>query len=132
MTNENSVPGQQVRADGVRSIAADRIGMAISGDIVLPPETLRAVERTEAAPGTSSLPPAGLCLGREEELGWLRRTLASSGEGAITQGGTVHGLGGGISKSTLALHDAHRRRGGGDYTLIWWINVSGTVRLPGL
>ncbi|MEU0383610.1 tetratricopeptide repeat protein, partial [Streptomyces chartreusis] len=33
----------------------------------------------------------------------------------------MHGLGG-IGKSTLALHYAHRHRG--DYTLIWWINAA--------
>ncbi|MER5820941.1 tetratricopeptide repeat protein [Streptomyces mirabilis] len=47
--------------------------------------------------------------------------MTSRHEGAITQSGTVHGLGG-IGKSTLALHYAHRHRG--DYTLIWWINAA--------
>ncbi|MGC4980349.1 tetratricopeptide repeat protein, partial [Streptomyces sp. DT193] len=109
-----------IEAAGPRSIAAQRIGSAFTGD-VLPAEALHAPSKVAAAPGISNLPPIGLCLGREEELGWLRRTLASQHEGAITQSGTVHGLGG-IGKSTLALHYAHRHRG--DYALIWWINAA--------
>ncbi|MFD5634498.1 tetratricopeptide repeat protein, partial [Streptomyces sp. NPDC127077] len=67
------------------------------------------------------MPPASLCLGREEELAQLRRILSRRHEGAITQSGAVHGLGG-IGKSTLALHYAYRHRG--DYALIWWINAA--------
>ncbi|MFB7195561.1 tetratricopeptide repeat protein, partial [Streptomyces sp. NPDC056240] len=78
-------------------------------------------ERVTAAAGTSNLPPATLCLGREDELVLLRRILSSRHESAITQSGTVHGLGG-VGKSTLALHYAHRHRG--DYALIWWINAA--------
>ncbi|MFJ9749554.1 tetratricopeptide repeat protein [Streptomyces chartreusis] len=88
---------------------------------VLPAEALDAPDKVTAAPGTSNLPPATLCLGRDEELTRLRRILAGRGEGAITQSGAVHGLGG-IGKSTLALGYAHRHRS--DYTLIWWINAA--------
>jgi NB-ARC domain. len=88
---------------------------------VLPAEVLNAPDKVTAAPSTSNLPPATLCLGREEELNWLRRVLTGRGEGAITQSGAVHGLGG-IGKSTLALRYAHRHRD--DYTLIWWINAA--------
>ncbi|MEU6656856.1 tetratricopeptide repeat protein [Streptomyces sp. NPDC046900] len=88
---------------------------------MLPVDALYVPERVTAAPGTSNLPPATLCLGREEELTWLRRILTNQQDGAITQSGAVHGLGG-IGKSTLALHYAHRYRG--DYTLIWWINAA--------
>lgn len=87
---------------------------------MLPAEALYAPDKITAAPGTSNLPPATLCLGRGEELAWLRRTLTDRQEGAITQSGAVHGLGG-IGKSALALHYAHRHRS--DYALIWWINA---------
>uniref|UniRef100_A0AAU3HZH2 Tetratricopeptide repeat protein n=1 Tax=Streptomyces sp. NBC_01393 TaxID=2903851 RepID=A0AAU3HZH2_9ACTN len=109
-----------IEAAGPRSIAAQHIDNAFTGD-VLPAEALHAPSKVTAARGTSNLPPVSLCLGREEELGWLRRILASRHESAITQSGTVHGLGG-IGKTTLALHYAHRHRG--DYTLVWWINAA--------
>ncbi|MEU2425336.1 tetratricopeptide repeat protein [Streptomyces sp. NPDC007851] len=111
----------RIHAAGERSIAAGQIRDAYTGDVVLPADALQRAERVAAAPGTSNLPPRPLCLGREEELAWLRRILIDRREGAITQSGTVHGLGG-VGKSTLALHYAHRHRG--DYTLIWWINAA--------
>ncbi|MFD9467184.1 tetratricopeptide repeat protein, partial [Streptomyces sp. NPDC060027] len=109
-----------IEAAGPRTIAAQHIGNAFTGD-VLPAEALHAPSKAAAAPGTSNLSPIALCLGREEELGRLRRILTSRHESAITQSGTVHGLGG-IGKSTLALQYAHRHRG--DYSLIWWINAA--------
>ncbi|MFI5637236.1 NB-ARC domain-containing protein, partial [Streptomyces goshikiensis] len=120
MSTDDDLSRPRIEAAGQRSIAADQIGSAYTGD-VLPAEALHIPKRVTAAPGTSNLAPAALCLGREEELAWLRRILASRQEGAITQSGTVHGLGG-IGKSTLALHYAHRHRG--DYALIWWINAA--------
>ncbi|MFF4525377.1 tetratricopeptide repeat protein [Streptomyces bluensis] len=110
----------RVGAVGRGSIAAGRIGNAYTGD-VLPTEALYAPAKVTAAPGTSNLAPAALCLGRNEELDWLRRILTDQNEGTITQSGAVHGLGG-IGKSTLALYYAHRHRS--DYTLIWWINAA--------
>ncbi|MFD5732523.1 tetratricopeptide repeat protein [Streptomyces sioyaensis] len=121
MNADDAASGLRIEASGQHSIAAQQIGgNAYTGD-VLPAEALFAPERVTAAPGTSNLPAAPLCLGREEELAWLRRVLADQREGAITQSGAVHGLGG-IGKSTLALHYAHRYRG--DYTLVWWINAA--------
>ncbi|MFF4130795.1 NB-ARC domain-containing protein, partial [Streptomyces mirabilis] len=110
----------RIEASGQRPIAAQHIGTVINGD-ALPAEALHTPEKVTAAPGTSNLPPAALCLGREEELARLRHILTSRHESAITQSGTVHGLGG-IGKTTLALHYAHRHRG--DYALIWWINAA--------
>ncbi|MFG2438978.1 tetratricopeptide repeat protein [Streptomyces sp. NPDC048508] len=120
MSSDDDLSRPRIEAAGQRSIAADQIGSAYTGD-VLPAEALHTPRMVTAAPGTSNLPPAVLCLGREEELAWLRRILASRHEGAIAQSGTVHGLGG-IGKSTLALRYAHRHRG--DYALIWWINAA--------
>ncbi|WP_405895328.1 FxSxx-COOH system tetratricopeptide repeat protein [Streptomyces sp. NBC_00104] len=122
MTTDDIAAGQQIEASGERAIAAERIRDAYTGDVhVLPTEALQAPDKVTAAPGTSNLPPATLCLGRDEELSQVRRILAGGGEGAITQSGAVHGLGG-IGKSTLALRYAHRHRS--DYTLIWWINAA--------
>ncbi|MGW1897711.1 tetratricopeptide repeat protein [Streptomyces hirsutus] len=120
MSTNDYLSRLRIEAAGQRSIAAGQIANAYTGD-VLPTEALHTPEKVTAAPGTSNLPPAALCLGREDELEQLRRILTSRHEGAITQSGTVHGLGG-IGKSTLALHYAHRHRG--DYTLIWWINAA--------
>ncbi|MFE7030308.1 tetratricopeptide repeat protein, partial [Streptomyces sp. NPDC057621] len=118
MSTDDGQSRLRIEAAGQGSIAAQRIRNAYIGD-VLPAEALHTPEKVSAAPGTSNLPPATLCLGREEELAQLRRILSSQHEGAITQSGAVHGLGG-IGKSTLALHYAHRHRD--DYALIWWIN----------
>ncbi|WP_211117390.1 tetratricopeptide repeat protein [Streptomyces sp. RPA4-5] len=120
MSTDDAVSRLRVGAVGYGSIAAERIGNAYSGD-VLPTEALYAPAKVTAAPGTSNLAPVALCLGRNEELDWLRRILTDQREGAITQSGAVHGLGG-IGKSALALYYAHRHRG--DYTLIWWINAA--------
>ncbi|WP_326725366.1 tetratricopeptide repeat protein [Streptomyces sp. NBC_00243] len=121
MTTDETAPRLRIDAAGERSIAAQQVRDAYTGDVVLPAEALYAAEKVTAAPGTSNLPPAGLCLGRTEELAWLRRTLTDRREGAITQTGTVCGLGG-IGKSTLALQYAHRHRR--DYTLVWWVNAA--------
>ncbi|MET9412446.1 tetratricopeptide repeat protein [Streptomyces sp. NPDC002935] len=120
MSTDEDRPQLGIEAKGPRSIAAGQIGNAFTGD-VLPAEALHAPGKVAAAPGTSNLSPTALCLGREDELNRLRSILTSRHEGAIMQSGTVHGLGG-IGKSTLALHYAHRHRG--DYTLIWWINAA--------
>ncbi len=121
MSTDEAAAEPRIEAPGQRSIAAHEIRDAYTGDLVLPAEALHTPERVTAAPGTSNLPPSPLCLGRQEELTWLRRALTDQRGGAITQSGTVHGLGG-IGKSTLALHYAHRHRG--DYTVIWWINAA--------
>ncbi|MFI9329014.1 FxSxx-COOH system tetratricopeptide repeat protein [Kitasatospora sp. NPDC052868] len=111
---------------GPRSITAQHITTAITGDIVLPAEAFNTARTIEAPPGAANLAPAPACLGREEELAWIQRTLASDGGTAVTQAPALHGLGG-IGKSTLALHYAHRQRHA--YTLTWWINAESPARI---
>ncbi|MFE6173707.1 tetratricopeptide repeat protein [Streptomyces sp. NPDC056464] len=127
MTAERPPQVGHIEASGSRSIAAHSIGAAHSGDVIeLPAEVLNAARDIQAPPGISNLPPRGLCLGRDVELDWLRRTLSSDSGTAITQVSTVHGLGG-VGKSTLALAYAHRHRS--DYTLIWWITADSRPRV---
>ncbi|WP_229887728.1 FxSxx-COOH system tetratricopeptide repeat protein [Streptomyces olivaceoviridis] len=119
------------QATGERSVAASSIGVAITGDnarvIMLPPEAAQRAQEVSAPPGLANLPgsPSGLFVGRDEEVRRLRQMLAREGEAAVTQltSGVqaIHGLGG-IGKSALALHYAHRYRN--SYTLVWWINAA--------
>ncbi|MER5459648.1 tetratricopeptide repeat protein [Streptomyces sp. NPDC002668] len=124
------LPGQPAAA-GKQSIAAGSIGVAISGDgarvVMLPPEAVRWAQDIPAPPGAGNLPgsASGLFLGRDEELLQLRDLLSGQGEAtAVTQTRAIHGLGG-VGKSTLALHYAHRYRA--EYALVWWI----TAESPG-
>ncbi|MFI5528268.1 FxSxx-COOH system tetratricopeptide repeat protein [Kitasatospora sp. NPDC051853] len=114
-------------ASGPRSISADSIGTAHTGDTtVLPPEPLHSARDVQAPPGLNNLDPRPLCVGRDEDLRRLRTALTTSGDAAITQASTVHGLGG-IGKSTLALAYAHRHRR--DHTLTWWLNAESPARI---
>jgi len=81
VSTDDELSRLRIEAAGQKSIAAQRIGNAYTGD-VLPAEALHTPEKVSAAPGTSNLPPAALCLGREEELARLRRILSSRREGA--------------------------------------------------
>ncbi|MET8582913.1 FxSxx-COOH system tetratricopeptide repeat protein [Streptomyces collinus] len=107
--------------------------MAISGDnarvVALPPDAVHWARQVQAPPGSRNLPGAAdeVFVGREPDLRRVRGLLsaAKAGEDApggvvVTQTGAVHGLGG-VGKSTLALHYAHRFRA--DYSLVWWITA---------
>lgn len=84
------------------------------------PGTRRSVWRRHRARQTS---PSRACVwGVGEELAELRRMLRGRGEGAITQSGAVHGLGG-MGKTTLAAHYANQHLRLRDYPLVWWINA---------
>ncbi|OKK16601.1 hypothetical protein AMK09_23030 [Streptomyces sp. CB02488] len=114
-----------IKASGERSMAAQSIGLAVSGDVRfvnLPPQAVQWSREVEAPPNTANLPgsASGVFVGRENALDRLRDMLTDSGDAAVTQAGAVHGLGG-IGKSTLALHYAVRYRD--TYTLVWWINA---------
>ncbi|MET8742086.1 tetratricopeptide repeat protein [Streptomyces sp. NPDC004728] len=117
-------PGAE--ASGERALAAQSIGVAVSGDharfTVLPPQVAQSAREVEAPPNTVNLPgsASGVFVGRENSLDRLRDMLTDSGDAAVTQTSAVHGLGG-IGKSTLALHYAVRYRD--SYTLVWWINA---------
>ncbi|WP_407913436.1 tetratricopeptide repeat protein [Kitasatospora sp. NE20-6] len=92
----------------------------------MPAEILTAARDVPAPPRLTNLAPLLLCLGRDDDLAWLRSTLAEQSGTAITQASTVHGLGG-IGKTTLALAYAHRYRH--TYGLIWWINADSPTRI---
>ncbi|MFE2724021.1 hypothetical protein [Kitasatospora sp. NPDC059327] len=92
----------------------------------LPTDVLNATRDIVAPPGAGNLAPQPICIGRDDELAWLRRALTTDGGTAVSRPPTVHGLGG-IGKTTLALMYAHRHRQ--DYTLIWWINAESPNRI---
>lgn len=126
MTPLDPVPPVSVTASGDRGVGAGSIGVAITGDgarvVLLPPEAVRWAQEVAAPPHAGYLPGsmAGVFLGRDREVSRLRELLRGGGEAAVTQPQTIHGLGG-VGKSTLALHYAHRFRS--NYTLAWWITA---------
>ncbi|MEU6234003.1 tetratricopeptide repeat protein [Kitasatospora sp. NPDC047058] len=127
MTDPATAAGTAVTAAGERSIAAHTIGTAITTDqVVIAADAVTSARDTPAPPGTNNLAPPPLCVGRADELAWLRRVPTSDGGSAVTQAPTVHGLGG-IGKTTLALSYAHLHRD--DYVLTWWINAESPARI---
>ncbi|MFD9539382.1 tetratricopeptide repeat protein [Streptomyces sp. NPDC060022] len=120
--------GHMIEASGDRSIAAHSIGVAITGNdarVVSLPETAVHWAREVSVPSGAGIlprPASHRFMGRDEELTQLRDLLTSGGDAAVTQSGSqaVHGLGG-VGKSALALHYAHRFRH--EYSLVWWITA---------
>ncbi|MFD3835142.1 FxSxx-COOH system tetratricopeptide repeat protein [Streptomyces sp. NPDC058642] len=121
----------QVEAIGDRSIGAESIGVAISGDnariVVLPKEAVHWAHTVQAPRGAGFLPESasGVFIGREQELTRLREMLTDEGSAAVVhlsqaRARAIHGLGG-VGKSALALHYADRYRNA--YALVWWITA---------
>ncbi|MGI5530039.1 tetratricopeptide repeat protein [Streptomyces syringium] len=121
MTHEYQMSGE---ASGPGAVAVgSNHGVISTGDAAtidnrtlhLPAEALRAPADVPAPPGLNNLPAprSAVFVGRDEDLARL---------GAAMDGGStatvVHGLGG-MGKSTLALHYAHRHRD--RYNPVWWV-----------
>ncbi|MGY0058917.1 tetratricopeptide repeat protein [Streptomyces sp. LZ34] len=124
MTQQPFRPGE---ASGDRAVAVGHNqGIVSTGDgatidnrtVRLPAEAVRAPAEVAAPPGLNNLPAprSGVFVGREEDMARLDGATGA-GAGAIAPV-VVHGLGG-MGKSTLALHYAHRHRD--RYNPIWWI-----------
>jgi NB-ARC domain len=117
-----------VEASGDRSVAAGRLGLAVTGDqanidartTVLPPGGIREPADVEIPPGAHNLPrrPARVFVGRGVALDQLASALSDRGRSVVTQ--AIYGLGG-VGKSELALHHAYACRA--EYALIWWITA---------
>ncbi|TWE16884.1 hypothetical protein [Kitasatospora atroaurantiaca] len=114
-------------ATGPGSVAAHRIGTAITGPVtVLPAELLNSARDVQAPAGLSNLPPLPLCLGRADALARLRGAFAAEPGQWATGTATVQGLGG-VGKSTVALAYAHWHRR--DHTVAWWINAASPAHI---
>ncbi|WP_406101051.1 tetratricopeptide repeat protein [Streptomyces canus] len=117
-----------MEVSGERPIGAASIGVAVSGDntrvVVLPAEAVHWALTVQAPQGAGFLPESvsGVFVGRERELTDLRAMMTGEGSAAVVQSQVraIHGLGG-VGKSALALHYAHRYRSA--YTLVWWITA---------
>ncbi|MFD1832464.1 tetratricopeptide repeat protein [Streptomyces desertarenae] len=117
-------------APGERSVAVggNTTGPVVTGDrnrveqrtVVLPEGGLRAAVEDGSVARVNNLPApdSAVFRGREEVLAELER-LPSAGAGIVAQ--SVLGMGG-VGKSTLVLHHAHRHRnnGGGP---VWWLDA---------
>ena len=122
------LPGRKVEAAGARSVAAEQIGVAATGDEAhIDARTTNLVAgaipepaKVAPPPAVHNLPrrPAQVFVGRSTALGQLHGALAEDTQAVVTQ--AVYGLGG-VGKSELALHHAEAHRA--DYSLIWWITA---------
>ncbi|MFF5129124.1 tetratricopeptide repeat protein [Streptomyces syringium] len=121
MTHEYQMPGE---ASGPGAVAVgSNHGIISTGDAAtidnrtlhLPAEALRAPAEVPAPPGLNNLPAprSAVFVGRDEDLARLGAAMDGGGTATV-----VHGLGG-MGKSTLALHYAHRHRD--RYNPVWWV-----------
>ncbi|MFD1828295.1 tetratricopeptide repeat protein, partial [Streptomyces desertarenae] len=110
------------------TVGGDNFGTVIPGNhnrieqhiVVLPEGALRAAVEDGSVARVNNLPApdSQVFKGRKEALAQLAR-LPSAGTGIVAQ--SVKGMGG-VGKSTLVLHHAHRHRddGGGP---VWWFDA---------
>ncbi|MEV5136829.1 tetratricopeptide repeat protein [Streptomyces syringium] len=118
---KHPVPGEASGAGAV--VVGSNQGIISTGEAAtidnrtlhLPAEAFRAPADVPAPPGLNNLPAprSAVFVGRDEDL--ARLGAAMDGGGGPT---VVHGLGG-MGKSTLALHYAHRHRD--RYNPVWWV-----------
>ncbi|MFI0506925.1 FxSxx-COOH system tetratricopeptide repeat protein [Streptomyces albogriseolus] len=120
-------------ASGARSIAADALsGFANTGDhvsvTVLTQQDLHSAKEVGAPPHSWNLPypPDRAFVGRDAQLTQLHELFRPHEGVEQTRSHVVHGMGG-IGKSTLAVHYAHRNRE--HYSLIWWINADSPAQI---
>ncbi|MER7706427.1 tetratricopeptide repeat protein [Kitasatospora sp. NPDC097605] len=114
-------------ATGPGSVAAHRIGTAITGPVtVLPAELLNSAREVEAPAGFTELPALPHWLGREDALGRLRAVFEAAPGQPAAGSVVVQGLGG-VGKSTLALAYAHRHRR--DHTVVWWVAAASPAQI---
>jgi hypothetical protein len=64
-------------------------------------------------------------VGRDQLLDQIHKTLSAGRAAALT---AIHGLGG-VGKTQLAAHYAHRHKG--DYQIVWWIKAEEPATLAG-
>ncbi|GAA2596450.1 tetratricopeptide repeat protein [Streptomyces axinellae] len=127
-----TAPGAH-HASGARSIAADALsGFANTGDhvsvTVLTQQDLHSAKEVSAPPHSGNLPYASgrVFVGRDAQLATLCELFRPHQGVEQTRSHVVHGMGG-IGKSTLAVHYAHRNRE--HYSLIWWINADSPAQI---
>jgi hypothetical protein len=111
---------QHAQFEAALTAALDKIADEIKAHTTAEHEKTRAfiaeqVQPTVTFPIIHLPPPNPHFVGRTEHLDTL---TAGRGQTAITQ--TISGLGG-VGKSQLMLHFAHRQRD--DYDIIWWLRV---------
>jgi tetratricopeptide (TPR) repeat protein len=93
-------------------------GTLVQGDLVVGGSRLPAMESISAKPGLGRIPESSdVFVGRSTELERLDSSVARSGRAVVI---AVHGLGG-VGKSALAAHFAHRHRD--RHSLVWWITA---------